>query len=63
MKTFIITEKQNENSTIYGELVQAKNISSAKRKATSMQCFFGTVLTIQSENGTLIATKKDGKWN
>lgn len=63
MKNFIITEKQNANSTREGEIIQAKDLKSAKRKASSMQCFRGTVLTIESENGSLLATKKDGKWN
>lgn len=63
MENYIITEKQNANSTREGETILAKDLKSAKRKASSMQCFNGTVLTIESENGSLLATKKDGKWS
>ena len=53
MKNFTITEKQDRNSTRAGEAVEAKSLTAAKRKASSLQFFQGTVMTIESENGTL----------
>ncbi len=64
MTKFIITEKQDRNSTRAGETVEAKSLSAAKRKASSLQFFQGTVMTIESENGQLLSWKdKAGKWN
>ena len=62
MKTFIITKKENVNSYRESDKIKAKNLSSAKRKASSMQFFKKTVLTIESESGILLATKVNGKW-
>lgn len=61
MTTYIITEKQNLQSIREGEAIQAKSLTAAKRKARSMQCFFGTVLTIESEAGHMLAHAKDGQ--
>ena len=64
MTKFIITEKQDIQSTRAGEAVEAKSLSAAKRKASSLQFFQGTVMTIESENRTLLSWKdKAGKWN
>lgn len=64
MTKFIITEKQDIQSTRAGEAVEAKSLSAAKRKASSLQFFQGTVMTIEGENGTLLSWKdKAGKWN
>lgn len=64
MAKFIITEKQDIQSTRAGETVEANNLSAAKRKASSLQTFQGTVMTIESENGILLCWKdKAGKWN
>ena len=64
MTKFIITEKQDRNSTRAGEVVEAKSLTAAKRKASSLQFFQGTVMTIESENGTLLSWKdKAGKWS
>lgn len=62
MTTYIITEKQNTNSTRKGEAIQAKSLTQAKRAASRMQGFEGTVMTIESENGHEISYKEDGKW-
>lgn len=62
MTTYKITEKQNENSTREGYLVKAKSLKSAKIIASKRQAFFGTVLTIESENGSLLTTKVSGIW-
>lgn len=59
---YIITEKQDAASTRKGQSVEAPDLSSAKRKATKMQMFQRTTLTIEAENGALLAIKKDGKW-
>lgn len=61
MATYIITEKQNLQSHREGEKIQAKSLTAAKRKARAMQCFFGTVLTIESEAGHMLAHTKDGQ--
>ena len=64
MTKFIITEKQDRNSTRAGEAVEAKSLTTAKRKASSLQLFQGTFMTIESENRTLLSWKdKAGKWN
>lgn len=64
MTKFIITEKQDRNSTRVGEAVEAKSLSAAKRKASSLQVFQNTVMTIENENGTLLSWKDhSGKWN
>lgn len=62
MQTYIITEKQDINSTRRGERIEAADLAAAKRKASRMQMFKGTVLTIEAENGALLATKQGGKW-
>jgi hypothetical protein len=61
MQTYTITEKQNAQSRREGSTVEAKDLSDAKRKASKMQCFQGTVLEISDESGVL-SIKKDGKW-
>jgi len=61
METYIITEKQNLNSSREGTKVEAKNHTVAKRAATKNQAFHGTVLTIETEAGTMLATKEDRK--
>lgn len=62
MTTYIVTEKQNVASHRKGEIIEAADLSAAKRKASGMKMFQGTVLTIESENGALISVKQDGKW-
>ena len=62
MTTFIITEKQNAQSSRKGETVEADNLSAAKRKASGMQMFNGTVLEISAENGSVLSRKEDGRW-
>ena len=62
MNSFIITEKQNAQSSRKGETVQAANLSAAKRKASGMQMFKGTVLEISAENGAVLSRKEGGRW-
>lgn len=62
MTTYIITELQNANSHRKGEAVEAKDLTAAKRKASSMQMFQGTVMEIAYENGAIVSVKEDGKW-
>ncbi|MFT3758419.1 hypothetical protein [Thauera sp.] len=57
MAKFIITEKQDLNSTRKGEIVEAKDLTGAKRAASRSQLFQGTVLTVESESGVLLAWK------
>lgn len=64
MTTYIITEKQDRNSTRQGEVVEAKSLTAAKRKASAAQMFQNTVMTIESESGVLLSWKdRSGKWN
>lgn len=62
MANYIITELQNANSYRKGETVEAKNLTAAKRKASSMQMFQRTVMEIAYENGTVATVKENGKW-
>ena len=57
----IITEKQNLQSLRTGEIVEVTTLTAAKRAATKNQAFYGTVLTIESESGSMLAYKEDGK--
>lgn len=58
MNTYTITETQNANSTREGIEIQAINLTAAKRAASKAQCFEGTVLSIYSQNGVLLARKQ-----
>lgn len=62
MNTFIITEKNDVNSTRDGEEIQAKTLADAKRTATRRQLFQGTVMTVENEAGVLLAVKEEGVW-
>jgi ribosomal protein L19 len=62
MKTYTVTEKQNINSTREGTTITAANLSAAKRKASRMQCFHGTVMTIENESGSLLSSKTGSRW-
>ena len=59
--TYIITEKQNLFSTREGVAVEATSLTSAKRIASKDQVFNGTVLTVESQSGALLAYKEAGK--
>ena len=68
MNTYYIAEVQNVGSFSKAEKITAKDLASAKRKASKSQCFYGTVLQIGTkvnESGFIlnpIATKVNGKW-
>ena len=62
MTTYIIAELQNAQSSRKGETVQSANLTAAKRKASSLQMFQGTVMEIAAENGSVLSRKQDGKW-
>lgn len=68
MQTFYIAELQNPFSFRKAEKILAKSLASAKRKASKMQCFYGTVLEIGfqvDKNGFIlepISQKINGKW-
>ena len=62
MTTFIITEKQNAQSSRNGETVEAADLTAAKRKASGMQMFKGTVMEIAAENGPVLSRKEGGRW-
>jgi D-mannonate dehydratase len=59
---YIITELQNAQSTRRGEVIEAANLTAAKRKASNMQMFLHTVMEIAHENGVRIAVKEAGSW-
>jgi ribosomal protein L19 len=62
MTTYTIAELQNAQSSRKGETVQAANLTAAKRKASTLQMFQGTVMEIAAENGSFLSRKQDGKW-
>lgn len=59
---FILTEKQNLNSYRDGEIITAKTLTSAKRKAARRKFFQGTVLTLETLTREMLAYKAHGKW-
>ena len=60
---FYITETQNFKSQRDGEIIEAKDLTQAKRMASYLQFFKGTVMKIYTENKTtLLAVKEKGKW-
>ena len=63
MTTFIIIEKQNNNSQRDGMTIEAKNLTAAKRAATKAQIFVGTVLTIENESGEIVSSKEGKSWS
>jgi len=58
---YTVTEKQTANSWREGEKIKAVSLSEAKRKASRMQVFQGTVLEISDAAGP-IAIKENGVW-
>lgn len=62
MTTYIITELQNAQSSRKGETIEAESLTVAKRKASRLQMFHGTVMEITAESGAVISRKKGGKW-
>jgi hypothetical protein len=61
MKQYTVTEKPNAQSRREGTLIEAANLTEAKRKASRMKCFYGTVLEISDDVGVL-SIKENGKW-
>ena len=62
MTTYIITELQNAQSARKGKTIEAADLTAAKRKASSLQMFKGTVMEIAAENGTVLSRKEGGRW-
>ena len=63
MTDYIVIEKQNTNSMREGVKITAKNLTSAKIKASKAQVFKGTVLEITNLRGETLAVKqKTGEW-
>jgi len=58
---YIISEVQYVNSCKEGEIIEAKNLTDAKRKATKMQAWQGSIMKI-STNGECVACKEHGGW-
>ena len=58
---YIVTEKQNLQSCRIGEKMRAMSLNDAMRIANAMQQFQGTVMTIDSEFGTPLASKSAGE--
>ena len=60
---FYITETQNSQSQCTGEIIEAKDLTQAKRMASYLQCFQLTTMKIYAKNKTtLLAVKQKGKW-
>ena len=62
MTAYIITEKQNAQASRKGEIIYAADLTAAKRKASGLQMFKGTVLEIAAENGAVLSRKEEGRW-
>ena len=62
MTTYVITELQSAGSHRKGETIEAADLAAAKRKASSLQMFKGTVMEIAAENGAVLSRKEDGRW-
>ena len=62
MTTYIITELQNAQSGRKGETIEAADLTAAKRKASSLQMFKGTVMEIAAENGPVLSRREGGRW-
>lgn len=64
---FIISEQQNHYGYREGTVVEAKNLSAAKVKATKAQVFNSTYLKIENEAGDVLSIKYSedagGKWH
>jgi hypothetical protein len=63
METYRIIEKQNLNSLRTPEIKKFKTLTAAKQYATRNQVWVGTVLEIQSENGTTLCCKGRDGWH
>jgi len=63
MNQYIIKELQNANSTREGTHITATSLTQAKNAAERARFYSGTVLVIESTNGTRLATKTNGVWN
>lgn len=59
---YILRELQNANSSRNGALIEAKDLSAAKRAASKAQCFHGTVMVVESEAGSVLSTKNGKTW-
>ena len=59
---YIVTEKQNAQSSRKGQTIEAANLTAAKRKASGLQMFKGAVLEIAAENGAVLSRKEEGRW-
>ena len=61
--TVIITECSNAGSYREGTKKTVKSLRGAKMSASRGQCFYGTVLTIEAENGELLSLKNENGWS
>ena len=62
MAKYIVRELQNANNCRPGEKIEASSLPNAKRQATRMQVFKGTVLKLECENGAVASIKENGTW-
>ena len=62
MTTYTMTEKENFNSERESVEFTANTLTSAKRKASSLQCFFGTVIELEINGETVAVKEKSGQW-
>lgn len=59
---FIFKELENPQSFRKGSVIDAVNLTSAKRAASRRQQFQGTVLVLETDHGTRLAIKEGKKW-
>jgi hypothetical protein len=60
-----ITELQNAQShrdRSADVVIDAQNLTAAKRHAKRIQLFKGTVLIVRANNGALLSSWSDGRW-
>lgn len=62
MQTYIIKELQNKQSDCKGIQICAKTLRAAKIAATKAQMFKGTVMSVESDLGNVLAYREGGKW-
>lgn len=62
MQEFQMIEKENLNSERAAVTIAAISLTAAKRQATLMQAFHGTVIELTKNGETVAVKEKSGKW-
>jgi len=62
MINYTMTEKQDLYSQRENVTFEAKNLTAAKRKASSLQAFYGTIISLEQDGYVVAVKEKNGKW-